>query len=184
MNEQPTLALATRSQSVRQSWADWAGMFASVGCAVHCAAMPLVFAYLPTFGLGWMTESGFHQWMTMVCFLLAIAAFMPGWQKHRSVVPAIWGTAGIALLALGAFGMEGYCCPVNPDGSVASGESLDPSCKICTVDEVQAIPATTLNTLLMPIAHLITPLGGVLLIVGHVTNHRKSCACECHECGS
>ena len=29
------------------SWADRAGMIASIGCAIHCAAMPLVLAYLP-----------------------------------------------------------------------------------------------------------------------------------------
>ena len=31
----------------RQAWADWAGMLASVGCAIHCASLPLLIGYLP-----------------------------------------------------------------------------------------------------------------------------------------
>ena len=46
----------------RRAWADWAGMIASIGCAIHCAAMPLVLAYLPTLGLSWLADEVFHKW--------------------------------------------------------------------------------------------------------------------------
>ncbi len=177
MNEQPSLELATPTQSFQGSWADWAGMLASIGCAVHCAAMPLVFAYLPALGLGWMAEAGFHRWMAMLCFLIALVAFLPGWQKHRSLVPALWGSVGLSLLMLGAFGMEDYCCPPQAASSHAL-DATDPDCEICATESQ---PVSGVASLLVPLAPFITPLGGLLLIVGHVANHRRNCDCDCHS---
>ena len=44
-------------------WTDRMGMLASIGCAIHCAAMPFVIGYLPSLGLTWMAGEGFHRWM-------------------------------------------------------------------------------------------------------------------------
>ena len=52
--------------SPRRAWADWAGLIASIGCAVHCAVMPLVLAYLPSFGLSWLADEMFHRWMAVL----------------------------------------------------------------------------------------------------------------------
>ncbi len=181
MSDQPTLSVTAPQPTFSETWADWAGMFASISCAIHCAAMPLVLAYLPALGLDWMNESGFHRWMTLICFTLALVAFLPGWQKHRSLAPAAWGTAGILLLALGAFGMEGYCCQARADSMTnpeLAKSNYELFCSICTVNG-----ETALTALLMPIAHFITPLGGLFLVIGHITNHRKACSCECKTCG-
>ena len=185
MKEQPVLTVTAPSQTLSETWADWAGMFASISCAIHCAAMPLVLAYLPALGLEWMNESGFHRWMTLICFTLALVAFLPGWQKHRSLAPATWGTVGILLLALGAFGMEGYCCQARAD-SIANPAlaktNYELFCTICTAGGEAGSQANALTALLMPIAHYITPLGGLFLVVGHITNHRKACSCDCGTC--
>ena len=91
------------------TWADWTGLAASIACGIHCAAMPLLLSYLPSFGLSWLAHEGFHQWMTVACFLFAAAAFVPGWRKHKSLVPAFSGVIGITLLSLSiCFGDE--CC--------------------------------------------------------------------------
>ena len=32
------------------TWRDLVGIVASIGCAIHCAAMPFVISYLPALG--------------------------------------------------------------------------------------------------------------------------------------
>ncbi|MEL6110182.1 MAG: MerC domain-containing protein [Planctomycetota bacterium] len=105
---QPASELTGRSLS---SWGDWIGMVASIGCAVHCAAMPFVIAFLPALGLSFLADEAFHQWMAVVCFAIALAAFVPGFRKHRRVLPAAIGTVGLSLICTAAFGMAGECCP-------------------------------------------------------------------------
>ena len=67
------------------AWQDSIGIVASVGCAIHCAAMPFVIAYLPALGLSFLADEAFHQWMALFCFLIAIAAFVPGIRKHENM---------------------------------------------------------------------------------------------------
>ena len=92
------------------TWADWTGLAASIACGIHCAAMPLLLSYLPSFGLSWLAHEGFHQWMTVACFIFAASAFVPGWRKHKSLVPAFSGVIGITLLSLSAFVFGDECC--------------------------------------------------------------------------
>ena len=175
---------ATVAVSPGNTWADTAGMVASIGCAIHCATMPLVLAYLPMLGLDWLAGEGFHQWMAMLCFGLAAAAFVPGWRKHRSFLPAIWGIAGVALLTTAAFGMEGSCCPSCVESSnVAIGSTCsDETCTLCTATEHATESQSEPSSLLTGLAPFVTPLGGMLLVVGHVVNHRKSCTCPGNQC--
>ena len=165
-------------------WADWAGMTASIGCAIHCAAMPLVLAYLPAFGLGWLADEGFHRWMAVICFALAIAAFVPGWRRHGSLAPAKWGAVGLLLLMTASFGMEDTCCPPHSTDSanvVAVEDSCgDAACSSC--EPAPKVSSETNRSSLASLAILATPLGGVLLVIGHLVNHRKSCSCQENHC--
>lgn len=110
----------------RSAWRDWLGMSASVGCAIHCATMPFVVASLPALGLGFLADEGFHQWMAVACFAIAIAAFVPGVQRHRRVLPAAIGAAGLMLITVAAFGLAGPCCPLC-ESSPLEGGGLSPS---------------------------------------------------------
>ena len=185
-----TLTLQADAPRSRGAWADWAGMTASIGCAIHCAAMPLVIAYLPALGLGWLADEGFHQYMAIICVALALAAFVPGWRKHRSIVPLVWGTTGLILLNTAAFGLEGSCCPscnVTTTQSTASGVGNDavctePACSACEVaanEKTLEASAPTLAGIPVP---LLTPLGGVLLVIGHILNHQRRCRCQGESC--
>lgn len=190
--------------------ADGAGLIASVACAIHCAAMPLVIGYLPMLGLSWLANESFHQVMAAVCFVLAASAFWPGWRKHGSLAPALIGTAGVALLAFAAFGLECECCPTIADSSEASSSApacVDENCPHClaaatdaetpetasgpvgdapvvTEPAIATIDATseTAPPALAWAIPLITPLGGILLVAGHLVNHRKSCKCTGSGC--
>lgn len=92
------------------AWRDWLGITASVGCAIHCAAMPFVIAWLPTLGLRFLADESFHQWMVLVCLALAAAAFVPGLRQHGNWIPVSVGAFGLSLITLAAFGLAGECC--------------------------------------------------------------------------
>ncbi|MDG2383449.1 MAG: MerC domain-containing protein [Pirellulaceae bacterium] len=166
----------------RRTWADWAGMIASIGCAIHCAAMPLVLVYLPTLGLSWLADEVFHKWMAVLCFGLAAAAFVPGWRSHRSFLPAIWAAAGLLLLTTAAFGLEGTCCAsCSSDEPSAAMATAGGDCSTCQASETIA-PTSASGIVLAWIPLLITPVGGLLLVVGHALNHMKKCKCRGSSC--
>ena len=168
------------------AWADVAGLTASIGCAIHCAAMPLVFAYLPALGLGWLAGEGFHRYMAILCFLLALTAFLPGWRSHKSLVPMGWGLAGLILINTTAFGLEEGCCPSCHASGVNSAEV---GSALCEFPSPTGTESTTFlgNTgffavSLAKFVPFVTPLGGLLLVVGHVVNHHKRCRCHGDRC--
>lgn len=167
--------------SPRRAWADWAGLIASIGCAVHCAVMPLVLAYLPSFGLSWLADEMFHRWMAVLCFGLAAAAFIPGWQKHRSFVPGIWGAAGLLLLTTAAFGSEESCCVSCTPNDATISTALDVECAFCESSEA-IVPTTAGGFSPISLSSFATPLGGLLLVVGHIVNHSLSCKLQADSC--
>lgn len=91
-------------------WADWLGMAASIGCAIHCAAMPFVIVFLPTLGLSFLADASFHKLMVAICTLLAAAAFVPGWRRHRRLLPTAIAAAGLIVIAVAAFALPDACC--------------------------------------------------------------------------
>lgn len=180
-------------------WRDWLGIAASIGCAIHCAAMPFVIAYLPALGLSFLADEAFHKWMALVCFLIAIVAFIPGIRKHGNWIPVSIGAAGLALITFAAFGLAGECCsscsalstvPVEElSGSIAA----DTACSECADCDHCESPATETSgsspslesdsqkDLLATLAPWITPFGGLLLVSAHLVNRRFGCLCDCCE---
>lgn len=192
------LAVVTSENSVastRNNWADMAGMLASVACAIHCAAMPMVIGYLPLLGLQWLANESFHQVMAFVCLAFGVSAFIPGWRKHGSLVPACVGLAGIVLLSVAAFGLECSCCPTcsaTDEAQVLELACGDEACQHCVQSEpLSDSPAVEVASSSVPaetgsfaawMIPLMTPLGGCLLVAGHLVNHRKKCGCRGDTC--
>ena len=177
-----TSTRGTMDSPARASWADWGGMAASIGCAIHCAAMPLVLAYLPSLGLGWLADEGFHRWMAVACLVLAAAAFMPGWRRHGSFAPAVWGAAGLVLVTSVAFGLEESCCTLCVPNESATSAEIDLDCALCQSDAGAESVSFISGAVPAAIVPFLTPLGGLLLVVGHILNHRKSCRCQGDSC--
>ncbi len=142
------------NKSVWMTWADWTGLAASIACGIHCAAMPLLLSYLPSFGLSWLAHEGFHQWMTVACFIFAASAFVPGWRKHKSLVPAFSGVIGITLLSLSAFVFGDECC------AAATGSQLNAACTdaACTMPPVPMPPVPMLPVPMLPVPMLPVPM--------------------------
>ena len=112
-NEFETLTAAVPApleEAVDASWKDFLGIAASTGCAIHCAAMPIVIGYLPLLGLEFLADETFHQWMVLICFVIAIAAFVPGWRNHGRLLPATLGIVGLCIIAATAFFIPDTCC--------------------------------------------------------------------------
>lgn len=191
------------------SWKDSIGIVASVGCAIHCAAMPFVIAYLPALGLSFLADEAFHKWMALICFLIAIAAFLPGLRKHGNWFPVGVGSVGLIFITFAAFGLAGECCPTcaAASASVVSADAGDATnsisceagcehCEHCANETLNgqisggqiksaglaiASSAPEQKGLLSQFAPWITPLGGILLVVAHLMNRRFGCLCGC--CG-
>ena len=191
----PQTTTTSSSKSVWMTWADWTGLAASIACGIHCAAMPLLLSYLPSFGLSWLAHEGFHQWMTVVCFVFAASAFVPGWRKHKSLVPAFSGVIGITLLSLSAFVFGDECCAAATgsqlvqnaactDATCTDAACTDAACTDAACSEQKSGQTTDIQKSFQfaSFTNLLSPLGGLFLVIGHVANHRKNCTCSSGHC--
>ena len=79
------------------------GFAASLLCAVHCAALPLVLAVLPALGLrvgGWID---FDQAFVVFATLLGATTLTLGWRRHRAFHAWLLLVPGLVLVWVGAF---------------------------------------------------------------------------------
>ena len=169
--------------SLRRTWADRAGLMASLACAVHCAAMPIVISYLPSLGLSWMAGERFHQWMAGICAAIAFLAFVPGFKRHGYIAPAVLGMVGIGFLTSAAFFLEECCpsCESRQKSPSAACEACE-ACEACdsTGKACESVSATSVadsTSWFGNLTRFVTPLGGCILIVAHLLNHRSGCQC-------
>ena len=77
---------------------DRAGMTASIACAVHCAALPLVLMALPALGLAWLDSAWVDWTMVLVAAVIALRAHRGGIALHRKCLPV--GVAVVGILAI------------------------------------------------------------------------------------
>lgn len=193
------IKVLTAEASPQSTWRDWLGIVASVGCAIHCAAMPFVIAYLPALGLSFLADEAFHKWMFVVCMGIGLAAFFPGWKLHRRLVPIAIATVGLTMIGTAAFGFAGECCASCELNAAAAGTEIEDgaACECCEngccdADEestpaqdlqstdAENAQATLINTSsLTPFLPWITPIGGLILIAAHLMNRRYGCRCGC-----
>ena len=90
--------------SSRLQQADRVGFASSMLCAIHCAAMPLLLAILPTFGLGIGGWVDIDQAVVVFATLLAGVTLTIGWRRHRGY--RAWGLLmpALGLLWFSTFG--------------------------------------------------------------------------------
>ena len=80
----PPLPEVMSRASSRLQQADRVGFAASMLCAIHCAAMPLLLAILPTLGLGVGGWVDLDQAVVVFATLLAAVTLTIGWRRHRA----------------------------------------------------------------------------------------------------
>ncbi|MES2964135.1 MAG: MerC domain-containing protein [Bdellovibrionota bacterium] len=96
-----------------RTWADRLGLCLSLLCLIHCILTPIMLLTIPSLVL--LEEDHAHEWLHRSLFailpLLAIAAFIPGYRRHRDARVFYWGVPGLALLATGVLVFEGQMGP-------------------------------------------------------------------------
>lgn len=159
--------------------ADLLGIACSAGCAVHCAAMPLIASAAPAIGLSWLAGSLFHQIVAGLCCYFVIKAIVPRWRSHRNRAVALCAGFGLSLLVLAAFVLPDPCCEPT---SILGWIGLP----LLTVAQLESMIGATLAQQLLLIQPYLTPIGGVLLVAAHVMNldlarvrdHQPACAAK------
>ena len=183
----------TMERSLNQ-WKDRLGIIASVTCAIHCAATPILLAFLPALKLTeWMASPRFHQIAAIVCVGMVSIAIWPAFRRFRDYRVLSLSTAGLGLLIAAAFFLPDECC----QHAVADTTTADPhaghnhttnhthdshdhaSHDHASHDQETAVStASIVNPELLALFQpWMTPVGGLLLIVAHCLNlHRLSCS--------
>ncbi len=77
---------------------DRLGAVASGLCAVHCAAAAVLPTALGALGLGFVLGQGAEWAFTLLAVVLAGAAMVTGWRRHRSVTVMVLMTLGVVGL--------------------------------------------------------------------------------------
>jgi hypothetical protein len=181
-------------------WKDSLGIGASILCAIHCAATPILLAVLPNLSLtGWMASPWFHQAAAVVCVALVASSIWPAYRKHKDGRVLGFSSAGLALIFGSAFIFPADCCSSGTCGgqAVASvpsdSDGCGEDCAFCaaresrknaqsettTVAESNDQPETFLAGMSFSgfwngLLHWITPLGGGLLVIAHFLNMRRT----------
>jgi hypothetical protein len=98
----PNLGTAFANRTV-SAVADRVGATASFLCALHCAALPFVFALLPALGLGFLANHGFERWFIAFATVLASTMMIRGYLRHRVPYALALLLPSLVLLWLGGF---------------------------------------------------------------------------------
>lgn len=105
------MGMAAQIIKGEQGRLDWLGVLCSFGCAVHCAAMPVVVAMLPSLtSLKWLNDPLFHQIVAVLCGVLVARAIVPGYRAHRDGRVVTLAGLGLGLLFTAAFILPDTCC--------------------------------------------------------------------------
>jgi hypothetical protein len=107
-----------RMSTARTGWFDRFGAAASALCVLHCAAVPLVFLFVPTLALSLRSWSDPHHGLALallatlrweravVAAVLVFAGFVlaVGYRRHGQVSASLSGIVGAVLLIMAAVG--------------------------------------------------------------------------------
>lgn len=84
-------------------FADRFGATGSLLCALHCASLPLLLAFLPGAGIGFLFDESFEVGFTVFATLLAGFSLWTGYRRHRAFRALMFLLPGLAALWIGAF---------------------------------------------------------------------------------
>ena len=100
----------------------------SLLCLVHCLALPLLFALLPTLGTWLAVPDALHLWLLILAIPMSGIGLVRGRRHHRTILPLAIGVCGLSFMV----------------GALAWAESRD-----------QEIMLTVIGTSIVVAAHLL-----------------------------
>lgn len=87
----------------KTNW-DFFGIATSVGCAIHCAVLPLIASTLPIFGINIIHNSYFEWGMIALAFVVGAYSLYHGYIKHhKNTLPILIFSLGFIFLVLKQF---------------------------------------------------------------------------------
>jgi len=72
----------------------------SLGCALHCLALPILLALLPSITALQLDNEAFHFWMLAAVLPTSVYALTLGCKQHKRYRLFILGLTGLGLLVL------------------------------------------------------------------------------------
>lgn len=103
---------------------DRAGAVAAMLCALHCAFLPFLFAFVPGLSIGLFGSALFESGFTVFASVVGIASLAWGWRRHRRGEAWQRLIPGLCLLWLGAFVPWAHDHTIIHALSMASGGGL------------------------------------------------------------
>lgn len=103
--------------------ADRVGATASLLCALHCAALPLLLTVLPALGLGFLADHRFERVFIAFASALALTTLIRGYRRHRMPGALYLLAPGLILLWSGAWVFDTESSPVVHAALVTVGGS-------------------------------------------------------------
>jgi hypothetical protein len=85
----------------RYLWIDSMGAWVSLSCAVHCAALPVLFGILPLIGLGFLAQDRFEKVLLTLSVALALTSLSWGYRSHRRWSGLLILVCGLVLILIG-----------------------------------------------------------------------------------
>lgn len=86
---------------------DCVGMFASCACAIHCALMPFIIAFLPVTGLGLLADPRTEWTFVAVSITVGLMSLLPSYlRRHRQTKPLAIFAGGLCLILVARLGFE------------------------------------------------------------------------------
>ena len=112
---------------LRRGRLDQLGMVASLACAVHCAALPLVATVLPLIGMEFLANPAVEMAMICLSAVIGFWSLTGSYSLHKKVVPLLVLLAGFFVIASGHFLFETVEAVMVPLGgfTIASAHYLN-----------------------------------------------------------
>lgn len=162
----------SKPKQIKAAQYDRIGIAASILCAIHCAATPVLLLLLPTFGEMW-AHPATHWGMAIVVVPLAVYMMVKGYRQHSKKWVLAVGGLGVLFILAGAALPYMEAEPALAPAQTA--ETSSASCNSCC-PSVQTNEAGE-QSLHIPPASIVTTLGGICLIAVHAGN-----LCLCSVC--
>ena len=81
---------------------DFVGFSASLLCAIHCGALPILLAFVPMAGVRFLTDPWVEYVMIVTSLIIASLSLIHGYRKHHQQASGLWvAGVGFALIFAG-----------------------------------------------------------------------------------
>jgi len=97
---------------------DKVGITASIACAIHCAALPVIITTLPLFGLEFLASIWFEIGMISLSLIIGTYALLRSYPTHKKALPIVVLVSGFLCIGTGHLLIESLESILIPIGGI------------------------------------------------------------------